>query len=97
MMLISSKALPRVANMGSTSKARVGSVAFTFAQNLVRLGRSLHCRCQVDKITSEQLKIDVHRPQFDFAAEQHPRDACRLRPGIGVIEPASDTLLECRA
>jgi len=38
MMLISSKALPRVANVGSTSKARVGSVAFTFAQNLVRLG-----------------------------------------------------------
>ena len=33
-------------------------------------------------------------PELDLAAEQHPRDARRLRARIGEVEPPRDALLE---
>ena len=51
-------------------------------------------RRQVDEIAREKLEIGVHRSELDLAAEQHARDAGRLRARIGVVEPPGDTRLE---
>ena len=51
-------------------------------------------RRQVDEVAGEQLEIGVDRAELDLAAEQHARDARRLRPGIGIVEPSGDAALE---
>jgi hypothetical protein len=39
-------------------------------------------RGEIDEVSSEQLEVGMNRTQLDLAAEQHARDACRLRTGI---------------
>lgn len=51
-------------------------------------------RRQIDEVAGEQFEIGVDRAQLDLAAEQHARDAGRLRPGIGIVELLRDTAVE---
>ena len=51
-------------------------------------------RREVDEVAGEQLEIGVDRAELDLAAEQHARDARRLRAGIGIVEPLRDAALE---
>ena len=51
-------------------------------------------RRQVDEVAGEQLEIGVDRAELDLAAEQHARDARRLRTGIGIIELLRDAAVE---
>jgi hypothetical protein len=49
-------------------------------------------RRQVDELASEKLQIGMDGAEFDFAAEQHAREARRLWLGKGIVEPARVTL-----
>ena len=51
-------------------------------------------RRQVDEVAGEQLQIGVNRPQLDFATEQHPGDARRLRTRVRVVQPFRHAGLE---
>ncbi|MGY4455572.1 hypothetical protein ACVWZR_010232 [Bradyrhizobium sp. i1.3.1] len=51
-------------------------------------------RGEIDEVAREQFEIGVNCSQLDLAAEQHARDARRLRPGIGIVEPLRDPAVE---
>ena len=51
-------------------------------------------RGKVDEVAREQLEIGVNRAELDLAAEQHARDARRLRAGIGIVELLRDAAIE---
>ncbi len=51
-------------------------------------------RGKIDEVAGEELEISVNRPQFDLAAEQHARDARRLRTGIGIVQLLGDAAVE---
>ncbi len=51
-------------------------------------------RGEVDEVAGEQLEIGMNRAEFDLAAEQHARDARRLRTGIGVVQLLRDAAIE---
>ena len=51
-------------------------------------------RGKVDEVAGEQLEIGMNRAQLDLAAEQHARDARRLRTGIGVVQLLRDAAVE---
>jgi hypothetical protein len=48
----------------------------------------------VDELARRELQIGVNNSELNFAAEQHARDAGRLRAGIGVIQLARVALVE---
>ena len=50
-------------------------------------GDQRHLRREVDEVAGEELQIGMDGAKLDLAAEQHARDARRLRAGIGIVEP----------
>lgn len=57
-------------------------------------GNQRDARRQVDEIPGEQFEIRMHGAERDLAAEQHLRNALRLRTGISEIEPRGDPAFE---
>ena len=51
-------------------------------------------RRKIDEVAGEQLEIGVNGAELDLAAEQHARDARRLRTGIGIVELLRDAAIE---